>query len=85
MEEGGVKLISSDKESYDNTYWSLSKRKELKKKGENSANFRDLSAGVPEEFLLLQDYVQKNVILNLDVVYHRKFMVVTLHLEVEID
>ncbi|WP_017731353.1 phospholipase D-like domain-containing protein [Nafulsella turpanensis] len=62
LSEAGVKFVPSSKESY---YWFRwdNIRAELKEKG------------VPDEFLELQDKVQKGVVLNSNVLDHRKIII----------
>lgn len=59
----GAKVIDTDQESYWESEWS--------EKREVFA-----TAGVPEVFLLMQDFVQDDVQANWNVVDHRKFIVI---------
>lgn len=60
--QSGVKFVASDKESYRLYNWPK-KRIELKKKG------------VPEKFLIMQDAIQKGILINASVLDHRKLLV----------
>ncbi|USB33058.1 phospholipase D-like domain-containing protein [Paenibacillus sp. YPG26] len=63
LEAAGCQLINTFTTSYNNVDWE-SKRKEL------------AAAGVPEHGLFLQDYVQEQVTTGLNVINHRKFLVI---------
>ena len=60
--EAGVKFIPSDREAYWLLNWD-DKRAELQEKG------------VPEEFLVMQDAIQREVDLNMNVLDHRKVII----------
>ncbi|GGG22198.1 phospholipase D-like domain-containing protein [Paenibacillus abyssi] len=63
LEKAGAKVINTFKTCYDGGEWPA-KRAELAEKG------------VPESHLFLQDFVQEVMVLGLNVVNHRKFMIV---------
>ena len=60
--QAGVKFVASDKESYRLSNWD-DEREKLQKRG------------VPEEFLVMQDAIQDEVLFNANVFDHRKLMV----------
>ncbi|WP_405078965.1 phospholipase D-like domain-containing protein [Paenibacillus chitinolyticus] len=63
LKEAGGRVINTFKTCYGNEEWPA-KRAEL------------TSRGVPESSLFLQDYVQKQMTMGVNVVNHRKFMIV---------
>ncbi|MNU89902.1 Major cardiolipin synthase ClsA [compost metagenome] len=63
LEAAGCQLINTFTTSYSNVDWE-SKREEL------------AAAGVPEHGLFLQDYVQEQITTGLNVINHRKFLVI---------
>lgn len=63
LKSAGCELINTFTTCYSNVDWE-SKRKEL------------AAAGVPERGLFLQDYVQEQVLTGLNVINHRKFLVI---------
>jgi len=65
MKNAGIHIVHSENEIYDQTYWKMSKRSKL------------ADEGVPELFLKIQDFSQKEGgTKSLNCAYHRKFMVV---------